>query len=224
LETKVEKKLYEGMFLVDSADAGSDWDGINSAIKKILERAEAEIVSIRKWDDRRLAYDIRSTSRGTYILCYFKADGQNIRGIEKAVQLSEKIIRVLILSTEQMSQEDIERDTPATKSEKEKEKTITERAERAEASRQSDKQEAPTAEETVVVAEEAQATEETAVTEETQATEETEVTEEAKTAEAIEVTEEAQQPADTEQPEEAEQAEVKTEESEDSEPKFVSGD
>ena len=26
----------------------------------ILDRAEAEIVSIRKWDDRRLAYDIRS--------------------------------------------------------------------------------------------------------------------------------------------------------------------
>jgi small subunit ribosomal protein S6 len=205
LETKVEKKLYEGMFLVDSADAGSDWEGINAAIKRILERAEAEIVSVRKWDDRRLAYDIRGTSRGTYILCYFKVEGRKIQGIEKAVQLSEKIIRVLILSTEQMSQEDIERDTPATKSEKEKEKTITERAERAEASKQSDKQEAQAPEETVVA-------EEAKTAEEAQATEETEVTEE------------AQQPADTEQPEKTEQAEVKAEEPEDSEPKFVSGD
>ena len=211
METKVEKKLYEGMFLVDSADAGSDWDGINAAVKRTLERAEAEIVSIRKWDDRRLAYDIRGTSRGTYILCYFKADGRKIQGIEKAVQLSEKIIRVLILSTEQMSQDDIEKDTPATKSEKEKEKAIAERAEKAEESRQSDKQEAQTAEETVV-AKDAQAAEETEVAEDAQATEETEVEEE------------AQQPLDTEEPEKTEQAEVKAEESEDSETKFVSGD
>ncbi len=211
METKVEKKLYEGMFLVDSADAGSDWDGINAAIKKILEKAGAEIVSMRKWDDRKLAYDIRGTSRGTYILCYFKADGRKIQRIEKAVQLSEKIIRVLILGTEQMSQEDIEKDTPATKSEKEKQKAITEQAEKAEASLQSDEQEARTAEETEV-------------TEEAETAEETEVAEEAQTAEEIEVTEETQQPLDTEQPEKTEQAEVKTEEPEDSETKFVSGD
>jgi len=195
LETKVEKKLYEGMFLVDSADAGSDWDGINAAIKRTLERAEAEIVSIRKWDDRRLAYDIKGTSRGTYILCYFKVDGRKIQGIEKAVQLSEKIIRVLILSTEQMSQEDIEKDTPATKSEKEKEKTITERSEKAEASRQSDKQKARTAEEDDVE-------------------EEIELTEEAQQPEDTEWTEEV----------EPDEAEAEESEDEGSEPKFVSDD
>jgi small subunit ribosomal protein S6 len=140
-----EKKLYEGMFLVDSADAASDWDGVNSAIKRILDKAEAEIVSIKKWDDRRLAYDIKGTSRGTYILCYFKAGGDKIQGVEKAVQLSEKIIRVLILSTEQMTKEDIEKDTPAIKAEKEKQKTIGELPQGDEASEQS-YQEEPEAE------------------------------------------------------------------------------
>lgn len=120
MKTVTKKKLYEGMFLVDSARAGADWDGINAAIRKILGRAEAEIVSIRKWDDRRLAYEIKHVSRGTYILAYFRADGQNIQGIEKAVQLSEKILRVLILSAEHMTAEDMDKDTPATKAEKEK--------------------------------------------------------------------------------------------------------
>ena len=40
------KKLYEAMFLVDSAQAASDWDGITGAIETILKRAEAEIVSM----------------------------------------------------------------------------------------------------------------------------------------------------------------------------------
>jgi small subunit ribosomal protein S6 len=122
LETVAKNKLYEGMFLVDSARVGSDWDGIIAAIRTILERAEAEIISIRKWDDRRLAYGVNGKTRGTYILCYFKADGEEIRDIEKAVQLSEQIMRVLILSAEQLTAEDIEKDTPATKVEKEREK------------------------------------------------------------------------------------------------------
>jgi len=122
LETVANNKLYEGMFLIDSSKAGADWDGIMAAIRTILEKAGAEIDSIKKWDDRRLAYEIKGKSRGTYILSYFRADGGRIQDIEKSVQLSEKIMRVLILSAEQLRPEDIEKDTPATKVENEKEK------------------------------------------------------------------------------------------------------
>jgi len=125
LKTVAKNKLYEGMFLVDSAQTGADWEGVITTIRTILRKAEAEIVSLRKWDDRRLAYDINGKSRGTYILCYFKADGERIQEIEKAVQLSEQIMRVLILSAEHLTADDIEKDTPATKVEREKEKRKT---------------------------------------------------------------------------------------------------
>ncbi|MBN2137234.1 MAG: 30S ribosomal protein S6 [Sedimentisphaerales bacterium] len=114
----MNRKLYESMFLVDSGMA-SDWDATIKIIEGILKRVEAEIVSIRKWDDRRLAYEVQGKSRGTYILCYFRVEGERIQEIEKTVQLSENIMRVLILSAEHMTAEDLEKDTPATKSEKE---------------------------------------------------------------------------------------------------------
>ena len=116
------KRLYEAMFLVDSAlapaspdasrgsGAQTDWDSISSAAKKVLEKAGAEIVLMKKWDERKLAYEIAGRDRGTYILCYFHADGQNIRQIERDAQLSEKIMRVLILGTEGRDKECIERD------------------------------------------------------------------------------------------------------------------
>lgn len=104
------KRLYEGMFLVDSALAAADWDGTLAVIDNILKRADAEVVVLRKWGERKLAYDIDHKSRGTYVLCYFKADGRRVRGIEKDVQLSEKIMRVLILTTEGRPPEMIERD------------------------------------------------------------------------------------------------------------------
>lgn len=195
METMVEKKLYEGMFLVDSAKAASDWDGVNAAIKKILDRAKAEIVSIRKWDDRRLAYDIKGVSRGTYLLCYFRADGGQIQSIEKAVQLSETIIRVLILSTDQMTQEDIDKDTPAIKAEKEKEKAVSERAP------QSDQEDAP-------AEDDAPSIDESPIEDKEPDTEDTE---------HLEKTEELTETEKTEQAGEAE-------EPEDSQPKIVSED
>jgi len=104
------KRLYEGMFLVDSTLAAADWNGTIAMVENILKRADAEVVVIRKWDERRLAYDIEHKSRGTYILAYFKADTQRIGGIEKDVQLNEKIMRVLILTTEGRPQDMIDRD------------------------------------------------------------------------------------------------------------------
>jgi small subunit ribosomal protein S6 len=112
LETMV-KKLYEGMFLVDSADAASDWDGVLRTIRTVLDRADAELVSMRKWDERKLAYDIDGKSRGTYILCYFRAEGSRIAGVERDVQLNDRLMRALILNAEHMSQADIDKATPA---------------------------------------------------------------------------------------------------------------
>ena len=190
LETVTTKKMYEGMFLIDSARAAADWDGINAAIRKILERAEAEIVSIRKWDDRRLAYEIKHVGRGTYILTYFRADGQHIRDIEKAVQLSEKILRVLILSAEHMTDEDIEKDTPAIKSEKEQAKSslAAETVQKEQTASPDDVEEAPDLEET-------EQTEETATGEETETKEDAGTAEETEPIDRIELTEGQEEPS-----------------------------
>jgi small subunit ribosomal protein S6 len=196
------------MFLVDSADAGSDWDGVIAAITKTLERAEVDIVSITKWDDRRMAYEIKRMSRGTYILCYFRSDGQKNQEIETAVQLSEKITRVLILCVDWMTDEDIAQDTPATKDEKEKleRAAVREAAEAAKAAEEAAKAaEAPA---------EPEATEEAAPAEAVAATED------AEPQQAAEVTAEPEAPEATEaapaEPETTEATEPATPESDDS--------
>ena len=112
LET-IEKRLYEALFLVDTAQAASDWDGTIAVIEKILSRADAEVVSMRKWDERPLAYEINKKGRGTFILIYFNGDPLKITTIERDVQLSEKVVRVMILRTDKMSEEQIAGDTPS---------------------------------------------------------------------------------------------------------------
>ena len=112
METVV-KRTYEGLFLVDSGEAAADWKQVTGAIEKILSRSECEVVSLRKWDDRRLAYEVNKKNRGTFILVYFDCDPDRIGSIERDVQLSEKVIRVLILRTDRMTAEMMDKATPA---------------------------------------------------------------------------------------------------------------
>ena len=106
METGV-KKIYEIMFLIDSAEAAKDWDGIMDLVTKMLNKIDAEILLLKKWDERPLAYSIKRCGRGTYILAYFKAEGVKIKELERDVLLSERIMRAQILRTEHLTEEDI---------------------------------------------------------------------------------------------------------------------
>jgi len=110
------KHTYEAMFLVDSGMASSDWDGVISTINTIMTRGDAEVINLRKWDERRLAYDIAGHRRGTYLLSYFKADPARIGSIERDVKLNESLLRVLILRADHVTPEQMEADTPAMRS------------------------------------------------------------------------------------------------------------
>jgi len=131
--------------LVDSGEAAADWKGINNTIEKILARADAEIVSTKKWDERRLAYDIDGKSRGTYILTYFQGDPAKIGAIERAVQLSEQIMRVLIIRTDKMSAKDMEKASPLPTTETAHVATEAEKPARADAKTETVRTSAPKA-------------------------------------------------------------------------------
>ena len=107
-----EVRKYEGMFLVDSALANGNWDATVEAVQTILSRADAEVISLKKWDDRRLCYPVAKAVRGTYILTYFNADPLKITGIERDVQISEDVLRVLILKGDIIPQDILDSPTP----------------------------------------------------------------------------------------------------------------
>ena len=87
---------YEAMFLFDPT-FGSAFENCESEIRRLMDRAEAEIVFLGTWDERRLAYKIKGRKRGVYVLVFFKAGSDKIAHLERDVQLSENVLRVLVL-------------------------------------------------------------------------------------------------------------------------------
>ena len=72
---------YEGMFLLDSSKAATAWDDTVKHVHDILTKHHSEIVASRQWDERRLAYPIGSHKKGTYLLTYFRTEGENLKEI-----------------------------------------------------------------------------------------------------------------------------------------------
>ena len=100
-------KNYEALFLLDSGYATANWDAVVKQIVGLLERRGSEIIRLVKWDDRRLAYEIQHRKRGTYVLSYFRAPNDAPVQIERDVQLSETILRVLIIRRERMTEQEM---------------------------------------------------------------------------------------------------------------------
>lgn len=90
------RKLYEAMFIVDSNKAREDYQKMEGICTATITRHGGEIVKAVKWDDRRLAYEIKKCKRGTYILVHFNSDTQVIGKIDRQIQLNENILRCLI--------------------------------------------------------------------------------------------------------------------------------
>jgi len=92
------------MFLFDPT-AASSWEQVEEQVKRLMERAEGEIIKMKRWDERRLTYEVEGRKRGVYVLAFFKAPTEKIAGLERDVQLSEEILRVLVLCRDHMTDE-----------------------------------------------------------------------------------------------------------------------
>src|SRR5438876_702610 len=88
------------MFILDSNRYSRDQAGVSSQIGDMIQKLEGEILASRLWEERRLAYAIAGHRKGTYWLTYFKLDSGNLTPLNRQCQLSESILRTLILKVE----------------------------------------------------------------------------------------------------------------------------
>jgi small subunit ribosomal protein S6 len=98
---------YEAMFLFGQA-AAQDLEGALNQVRQIVERHEGQVLVLKKWDERKLAYEIKKHKRGTYIICYYRGPGSSVSAIERDVNLSDNVLRVLITDADHLNQKEME--------------------------------------------------------------------------------------------------------------------
>ncbi len=103
---QIRTNAYEGLFLI-SQSVATDLNGVAGFIRQAIEKNGGTVLAMRKWDERRLAFEIAKQKRGYYLLVYFQAPAPSLGAIERAFNLSEQLLRQLVIKVEHMNVEEM---------------------------------------------------------------------------------------------------------------------
>ena len=96
--SEVKEHLYEGMFLVDSNAYANNPDSVTAELMQILEKAGANVIAHRPWQDGKLAYEIEGRRKGLHYIICFKMVTSGMDVITRQCHLSDTVLRQMIVA------------------------------------------------------------------------------------------------------------------------------
>ena len=91
---------YE-LVLVTSPEMGDEeWGAKVESVSRFITEKGGVISSEEKWGKRKLAYPIRHLTEGNYVLVKFKAKPALCKPLEASLQISEDVLRYLVVRSE----------------------------------------------------------------------------------------------------------------------------
>jgi len=90
-----EKPYYETMYILRPDIPEEEVDSHLKKYSEILEKSGTEVLDSQMRGKRRLAYPIAKHKEGIYVQLSHKGNGQQVATLERAMRLSEDVIRYL---------------------------------------------------------------------------------------------------------------------------------
>ena len=97
---KVQQSYYETMYILRPDIAEDEVSNHIEKYNKLLKEFGGTILDSQMRGKRRLAYQIAKHREGIYVQLSHQGDGQHIFKIEKAMRLSEDVIRYMTVKQE----------------------------------------------------------------------------------------------------------------------------
>ena len=132
-----EKPYYETMYILRPDIPEEEVDNHLKKYSEMLSEAGVEVLDSQMRGKRRLAYPIAKHKEGIYVQLSHKGDGQQVAVLERAMRLSEDVIRYLTVK------QDGPLPTPKSTSKDETEKQEREQPEKEEVKPTEDKTDSP---------------------------------------------------------------------------------
>jgi small subunit ribosomal protein S6 len=92
--------VHETMYILRSDLTEEQVDQAIAKYKNLLQDAGATEIEIQHRGKRRLAYEIQRQREGVYVQMNYKAKGTEIAILERAMRLSDEVIRYLTIKQE----------------------------------------------------------------------------------------------------------------------------
>ena len=122
----MSNRVYESAVLINAALEDEQIQSIISHIKEIIVSSGGEIKDVEDWGRKRLAYVVKKSKIGYYVIFRFNAPPNIITKLERYYKLDESILRFITIGLSKNALEQIEKDRTKTEVEVEikKEKEV----------------------------------------------------------------------------------------------------
>lgn len=91
---------YEVMYVIDPTLEDSARVELINRFSELVQKNGGEVERVDEWGKRRLAYAINYKTEGYYVLMYIKAPADLPRELERNLQISEQVLRYLVIRYE----------------------------------------------------------------------------------------------------------------------------
>jgi small subunit ribosomal protein S6 len=92
---------YELMYILSSAVSDNDAPAVASELDKFITDEGGKILTSEMLGKKKLAYPIKKTRNGFYILRTFNFEGGKIAGLENKIKSMDSIIRFLVINVDE---------------------------------------------------------------------------------------------------------------------------
>ena len=91
---------YEVMYVIDPTLEDSARTELINRFSELVKKNGGEVDRVDEWGKRRLAYAIQYKTEGYYVLMYIKAPAELPREIERNMQISDSVLRYMVIRFE----------------------------------------------------------------------------------------------------------------------------
>ena len=92
-----ELNTYELTYIINSVLNDEQIKEIVAQVNALVEENGGELVEVDEWGSRRLAYPISKRRNGYYVNAYVRLPGEGVVRLERALEITENILRYLTL-------------------------------------------------------------------------------------------------------------------------------
>ncbi len=102
------KSEYEVAVVFDP-QLSVDLDKATNKVDQIFKSASAKVINLDNWGKKNLAYKIGQHSEGIYVFYNIEVEGAQVSKIESTLNITDEVIRYLVVKVDHKKAEKIEK-------------------------------------------------------------------------------------------------------------------
>ncbi len=95
---------YETVFIADSAYTDEEIDELVKGYEQVITSAKGKMIKVEKWGKRRLAYPIRRSEEGFYVLMTIECPPSLVKELDRRYRMNDRILRHIVVRVESEAQ------------------------------------------------------------------------------------------------------------------------